>query len=257
MTEKIKTVIIVGAGNVATQLAHTLSSLVKIEGIISRSSVSAKALASEISCRHLPSVHDFPPCDLVLICVNDSAITEVEASIPSHFKVAYTAGSMELNFSTTRKNIGVFYPLQTFSKSSTLNLSEVPFFIEASTVDFSKSLFVLAEKISSKVTYSNSENRKKIHLAAVFVNNFVNHLAFLAKEYTEQNELDWEHLEPLLEETTQKIIVGSPFEAQTGPAKRNDQLIIQEHKKMLSGLPREIYDRMTESILQTYSTDNK
>lgn len=253
MHKKIESIVIVGAGNVATHLALHLSKFVVIKGVISRTKQSADILASKIGSICLNSIKEIPPCDLILICTNDSTILEIESQIPVDFHIAYTAGSVELDKNKARENYGVFYPLQTFSKERDVSLSNVPFFIEATNEAFSKQLFDLASLLSNKVSFATSIERKKLHIAAVFVNNFINHLAYIANDFIEKQNLNWEYLHPLLQETVHKLENTSPKEAQTGPARRNDSLIIQEHINLLEGYPKEIYKLLSESIIEIYS----
>lgn len=256
MEKKIESIVIIGAGNVASHLATTFSRKIDIVGIYSKSGESSKILASKLNCPHIEYINQLPPCDLVLICVNDSSINALISKIPEHFNIAYTSGSIELDLSSTRENYGVFYPLQTFSKDKELDISNIPFFIEATNEIFSKQLFDLASRLSSQVTFASSLDRKKLHISAVFVNNFINHLAYIAKEFTENNHLNWEHLKPLMMETIHKIITSTPKEAQTGPARRNDIQIINEHLSMLNDYPKEIYKIISDSIINTYSKTN-
>ena len=253
MINKIKNVVIIGAGNVASHLSRALIKKIEIKGIISKNKVSAIKLSTELNCSFINDLSSLPVCDLVLICSNDDSISEIESQIPPHLKVAYTSGSVELNSILNRKNYGVFYPLQTFSKNSELDTSSIPFFIEATNIEFGQQLFELGTTISSQVSYASSIERKKLHISAIFVNNFTNHLAYLAKEYSDKNNLNWQHLIPLIKETTHKIIEASPENSQTGPARRNDQSIIEEHLSMLDGDSKKIYQLLSESIVNTYS----
>ena len=258
MSKKIEKIVIIGAGNVATHLAIHLSKVVTIVGILSKNNSSAVALAKKINTQSFEQLNEIPENDLILICTNDSTISIIESEIPSHFNIAYTSGSTSLESLSNRKYSGVFYPLQTFSKEKEITLSDVPFFIEASNDLFGKSLFDLALTLSSNVSFANSLERKKLHLSAIFVNNFINHLAHIANQYTEKEKLNWDHLKPLIRETIDKLNSTSPKEAQTGPARRNDLPIIQEHLSMLDGFPKKIYELLSESIIDTYSTnDNK
>ena len=202
------------------------------------------------------NISSIPACDLVLVCVNDNSVIEVVKQIPATLKTAYTSGSIELSTLPDFENIGVFYPLQTFSKSKELNLKEVPFFIEGTNAEFTNELIKLASLISSNVSISNSIERKKMHLAAVFVNNFSNHLTFLAKEYLDENNLNWEYLKPLMIETVNKLSEVSPYEAQTGPSRRNDTKVIESHLTELSGTTKEIYQMLSTSIVNTYQKKN-
>ena len=253
MKKKIESIVFIGAGNVATHLANELSKHLSIKGILSKNDVSAKLLAEKLQTNFISNINEIPSCDLVLICTNDGSIASIEDELPEHFNVAYTSGSIELNFQTKRKNYGVFYPLQTFSKDRKIDLSIVPFLIEATNDSFQESLFELAQTVSNSVSLVSSFERKHLHVSAVFINNFTNHLAEIAQEYTIQQNLKWEYLLPLIQETTAKIIEIGPKNAQTGPAKRNDQIVINEHLSMLDGFPKEIYKLLSESILNSYS----
>ncbi len=253
MKKKIESIVFIGAGNVANHLAIELSKHILIKGILSKNHASSKILADRLQTNFISKIEDIPECDLILICTNDSAINSIEKELPLHFNVAYTSGSVELNRETKRENFGVFYPLQTFSKSRKIDLSIIPFLIEATNDPFQENLFELAQIISNSVSIVSSDERKHLHISAIFINNFTNHLAEIAQEYTLQQNLKWEYLLPLIQETAAKIIAIGPKNAQTGPAKRNDQLIINEHLSMLEGFPKDIYKLLSESITNTYS----
>ena len=254
MLQPIQTISIIGAGNVASQLAQVLADKgIEIISVTSKTNASAQVLAEKLNCEMIANISEIPQTDLVLVCVGDDEIHAVIDQIPAHLAVAYTSGSVEIKSISNRENLGVFYPLQTFSKTRKVEMFEVPFLIEANNTYFAQSLFDLAWKISRNVQFMNSEQRKKIHVGAVIVNNFTNHLVYLADQYFKENELDWKILEPLLKETLAKLENTSPYDAQTGPARRNDQEIIEKHTQMLSGNTKEIYKVITNSILQTYS----
>src|SRR5690554_2122837 len=130
-----------------------------------------------------------------------------------------------------KSNLGVFYPLQTFSQDRNVDISVVPFLIEATTKSFEAELKTLAETLSSRVLIANSQDRYNTHIAAVMVNNFTNFLYHLAQEHLKAHHLDFDLLKPLIQETVAKLETLSPIEAQTGPATRGDQSIIQKHLK--------------------------
>ena len=257
MENKIESVVFIGAGNVATHLAKALSKIISIKGITSKNKESAILLSSKIGCKFIESLDELPICDLVIICTNDESIASIENKIPLNYNVVYTSGSIEINSTSNRTKYGVFYPLQTFSKERELDISNVPFLIESTNPEFSNQLFELASKLSTQVSFTSSIERKRIHLSAVFVNNFSNHLAFLAKEFMEENELNWDYLKPLIKETSDKIISTEPFDSQTGPARRNDQIIINEHLNLLNDNSKEIYKIISESISKTYLNPGK
>ena len=170
MLQTIQKVSIIGAGNVASQLAQELASNgIQIVSVTSKSNESASILAEVLNCAVIADIAQIPPSDLVLVCVGDDAIQEVIAQIPTQQAVAYTSGSVEIKSIATRQNLGVFYPLQTFSKTRKVEMFEVPFLIEANNTHFAQALFDLAWKISKNVQFMNSEQRKKIHVGAVIV----------------------------------------------------------------------------------------
>jgi len=246
----ITSIFVIGAGNVAQHLASSLAHHVKITGIYSKNGENAKLLSKQLGIKHQSSLFPIPECDLILICTNDDAILLLINELPKDIKIAYTSGSIEL---PNLDNVGVFYPLQTFSKDRAIDLSKVPFLIETNKDSLKSDLKNLANKISHKVLDANSEERKKIHLAAVFINNFTNHLAFISKDILQKNQLDWELLLPLLNETVSKITDGDPLNVQTGPARRNDTSIIAAHQKLLEEDQLNIYNSITKSIIKTYN----
>ncbi len=245
---------IVGSGNVAWHLTHHLKSEgLTIDWIYSRNEQTGVELAESVESTFVNNL-DNPSCDLVLICVNDDSIQSIISLLPDSVSMAYTSGTKPLSDLLIKgKNIGVFYPLQTFSKDKAVNIFEVPFFIEAADTTFAQQLFDLAWKLSRTVQFASSEERKHLHLAAVMVNNFSNHLFYIANEYLSKHQLDWNNLKPLINETVSKLNALSPFDAQTGPARRNDQATIQTQLALLDGEQKELYRLFTDSILKTYS----
>ena len=256
MEFKIEKVSFVGFGNVGSHLAFELDRQnIAVTHIYTRNQTNVKSLATEINAELVEKIADLPDDQLVIVCVPDSAIAAVIDHIPENCPVAYTSGSTELNSFSTKKRLGVFYPLQTFTKGVPLNIFEVPFFIEANDDEFGRSLFDLAWLLSRKVHYASSQERKHLHLAAVWVNNFTNHMSFIANEFLNSKDLDFELLKPLLSETVKKLQTESPKEAQTGPARRGDDSTISAHLKELSGHHEELYRLITDSIKKTYSND--
>ena len=245
---------IVGSGNVAFHLAQGLKDADhQISYIMGRNELIGRDLAIRVSSDFFFNVPDIE-VDWVIVCVNDDSIIPVIEQFPSTQKIAYTSGTVNLNtvLQHVQNEVGVFYPLQSFSKEREVNLFEVPFLIEAKEDASAKELFDLAWSISRKVQFCTSEQRKHYHVAAVFVNNFSNHLFQIGKEHVEANDLNFEVLYPLIQETVQKAMDLSPFEAQTGPARRNDQKTILEHLQLLDEPQQTIYEQMTNSIIKTY-----
>ena len=246
---------IIGFGNVGYELAKSLQEVgVQISHICTRSKISDTTFSKT---SFICELSEMPIGQLTIICVQDSEIEHVLSSIPKETPVAYTSGSVKLESLHFKGEIGVFYPLQSFTKGISVNMAEVPIFIESNSESFGKSLFKLASLLSNNVKYANSDVRSKLHLAAVWVNNFTNHINYIAKEYLDNQELDFEDLKPLLKETVRKIESNSPFEVQTGPARRGDTKTIEKHLKMLNEKEKEIYQLLTESIQKTYSKNDK
>ena len=249
----IQNILIIGVGNVATHLALGLKKANFSVSLTGRAHEQNKKTAQQLGVDYTESISSPGKLvDLYLIAVNDTAITSVVEQIPSNAMICYTSGSIELaKFSN--ENIGVFYPLQSFSKDRSLSLENVPFFIEAKNQELEQQLIDLASKLSSKVYLADSNTRGHLHLAAVFVNNFTNHLFTLASDYLSENGQHIEVLKPLIEETVRKLDYMSPSEAQTGPARRNDLNVIKKHKSLLEGKSaQEVYRIMSNSIINYY-----
>lgn len=244
---------IIGSGNVATHLALAFHDRdIEISHIHSRNEVTGKELSKRIHGDYLSNITDLPSGQLTLICVPDDQIQSVISSIPEGIPVAYSSGSVELQNISTVNELGVFYPLQTFSKDQDVDIFSVPILIEARSEEFSSTLFELAWKISRKVEYANSEKRRELHLAAVWINNFVNHCIYQADAICKEYDLDASLLHPLLEETVRKALQNDPKLIQTGPARRGDNSTIEKHLQMQSGLRKELYEVMTRSIQNIY-----
>ncbi|MBU2018976.1 MAG: DUF2520 domain-containing protein [Bacteroidetes bacterium] len=248
----IKTISIIGSGNIATHLSKILVDDCKIVSVHSRNFETGRLLAEEHFCFFAESIQDLLPSDLFLVCINDDEIAQIINQIPPHQKVAYTSGSVQISDIPRKENLGVFYPLQTFSKDVEVDFYNVPVLIEASDEYFAQDLFDLAWKHSRKVIFANSSDRKKLHLAAVMVNNFVNHIHCLAEEFLIKNKIEFHYLHALIEETARKSIAQSPQLSQTGPAKRDDKSTLLKHLDMLDDNEKKIYQDLTNSILKKY-----
>jgi predicted short-subunit dehydrogenase-like oxidoreductase (DUF2520 family) len=251
---EISSVAFIGSGKVAQVLSGIFYKYgINISGISSRNELTGKALANQVQSEF---VEDFTLliADLIVVSVNDDSVkTIVEQTNPTQ-KVVFTAGAIDLN-SISHPNCGVFYPLQTFTKGKSLNINEIPILLESKEHDLKNALELFCSKLDFGFQYCNSEQRKQYHLSAVFLNNFINHLAYVSKTELEEKGLKWELLMPLLEETCDKLLYSDFYDGQTGPARRGDLSVIQEHQKMLSGKHLEIYNVITSSILDTYKND--
>ena len=246
-------ILIIGAGNVATNVGLGLKKAgYEIVGCYSRSIESAGFLAQTLDCLIVHDLQNLPTHDLLLVCVPDASIATVITHLPSTSNIAYTSGTVSLDELPNTHKTGVFYPLQTFTKNKQIELKMVPFFVESKDEKLEKELLTLAKHIGLRAEITSSEQRKQLHVAAVFVNNFTNHLAYLAQEHVKKHQLSWENLLPLLAETFSKLNTEIPKDIQTGPARRNDLNVIEKHLSELSGNEKEIYRAITNSILHTY-----
>lgn len=224
-------ILIVGNGNVGTQLFEALK-------IIDTLNVRL------ISSRDLSNI---PKAELTIVAVSDDAIDDVSSQITNDF-VVHTSGSVPLSALKNNTRKGVFYPLQTFSKDKKVDFTKVPFCLEATTDNDLKLLETLANYLGQKIYHIDSEQRKAIHVAAVFANNFTNHLYKIAQDICDTHQVPFEILHPLINETADKIKVLPPALAQTGPAIRKDEATIKNHLFMLSKKQQEIYKIITKSI---------
>lgn len=255
----IENVVMIGSGNLATQLALALTEKgICVKQVYSRTLESARILAEKLNADSTDDLIElFTEADLYVIAVKDSAIQEVLENIRlrDNQLIVHTAGSIPMSIlEGFTANYGVFYPLQTFSKTRKVDFSEIPICIEANHPSNLMALEELGKRLSETVSQINSEERKTLHLAAVFTNNFVNHFYTIGAEILHDKKLDFELLKPLIRETAAKIETLQTIEAQTGPAKRNDQSIIGLHLKMLQNKPKyqKIYSFVTESIFQVH-----
>lgn len=252
--KEIKTITFIGAGNVATHLAKALfNEDFEIEQVYSNNINNALALADEVNSIAIDNIINLNSnSDLYIVAIKDDAIESVLQQITDkNIFIVHTSGSIPINVfeQTGFNNYGIFYPLQTFSKSKTINLLEVPFCIEAN--ENENILIELANKLSNSVHLVNSEQRKKLHLAAVFACNFTNHMYAIAEDLCLKNNVNFNILKPLIKETADKITLNHAKDVQTGPAKRNDKKIIQHHIEQLSDSIsyQDIYKLITESII--------
>ncbi|OXA81682.1 Predicted oxidoreductase, contains short-chain dehydrogenase (SDR) and DUF2520 domains [Flavobacterium aquidurense] len=241
---------LIGSGNVAQHLikAFSKSEAVEIVQVFSRKK---ETLSSLIDYDKIVNdFEDLKEADLYIIAVSDNGIAEVSQNLPFNNQlVVHTSGTASLNTLDNKNRRGVFYPLQTFSKNKDIDFSVIPICLEAeNTFDF-RILDTVAKSISNAVFPINSEQRKALHVAAVFVNNFTNHLYQIGQEICDANQVSFEILKPLIQETAEKIKTLDPIDAQTGPAKRNDSSTIEAHLEYLNNEnQKNIYKILTQSI---------
>ena len=249
-------IVFVGAGNLATNLAKALYRKgFRIVQIFSRTEESARSLALQVEADYTTDLKELTgDAKLYIVSLKDAAFVELLPQIAEgkeHALLVHTAGSIPMSvWEGHTQRYGVFYPMQTFSKQREVKFDEIPFFIEAKTAEDVALLKAIAATLSDHVYEASSEQRKSLHLAAVFICNFTNHMYALADDLLEKYQLPCNVMLPLIDETARKVHELAPRDAQTGPAVRYDKNVIENHLAMLADLPalQEIYKLMSKSI---------
>lgn len=256
MGKEIKNIVLVGSGNLATHVGKALYEQgYRIVQVYSYREVTAKVLADRLEASYTTSLNELcGDADLYITALKDSVLPELLPDIVRGREQAlfvHTAGSVPMDiWEGHAERYGVFYPMQTFSKAREVCFTEIPFFIEANNESDLLQLKSLAQSISRKVYEASSEQRKSLHLAAVFTCNFTNHMYALAGELLAKYNLPFEVMLPLIDETAGKVHKLPPAEAQTGPATRYDVNVINKHLAMLADEPamQELYEKISKSI---------
>jgi len=241
--------VLLGTGNLATHLYHVFSDAKEIEVIqvYGRNETALQSFGKHN--RTTTSLKNIATADIYILAVSDESVREVSESLMDMpGLVVHTSGSVALDALETKRK-GVFYPLQSFTKGKKVDFSELPICVEAKNEHDFLMLETLGNSISNQVHRISSKHREKLHLSAVLVNNFPNHLYAMAQELCDANEIRFDLLCPLISETVDKIRFLSPVEAQTGPARRNDITTMQRHLEQLTNpLHQKIYQLLSESI---------
>lgn len=248
-------VVIIGSGNVATHLSLALASLEGIEicQVYSPTEAHAEILAERLNCDFVTDPAQIrKDADVYLFALKDQALETVIRAVPANNGLwLHTSGSMPMQvFAGYTERYGVLYPLQTFSKSREISFQGIPLFIECHREEDKNCLEELARRLSGKVCELSSEKRRSLHLAAVFACNFTNHIYALAEEILAKEGLSRDYLFPLIDETAAKVHELPAQEAQTGPAIRYDENIINKHLGMLADDPdvQTLYRLLSQSI---------
>jgi len=253
---EIQDIVMVGAGNVATQLAYALEDAGKhIVQVFSRTESSAEQLADDLNTEFISDLDKVKKnAGLYIISLTDEATQKVAGKLKlGDLPVIHTSGSLPLDLlKRVSEHYGVLYPLQTLSKHRKVNLKKVPLCLEANTLSFLHQLKELAGEISGYVLEVDSDRRKVLHLAAVFASNFPNFMYHIAGKIVEEKHFDFDILRPLIRETANKVADEKPAGVQTGPAIRGDQGVMELHDRLLIDKPelREIYRLISREIMQ-------
>jgi predicted short-subunit dehydrogenase-like oxidoreductase (DUF2520 family) len=251
----------IGSGNLAWHLAPALDNAgFVVKEVHSLNPNHAAKLTSRLYQAEVKATLDFSTSEsrIFIITTSDDAMESIaqEIILPEDAFLLHTSGSQPLNilqFAAT-SNTGVLYPLQTFSKTKKVDFKTTPFFIESNNAETEEILMLLAKSISNNVSKIGSEERKALHVAAVFASNFTNHMLTLSKKILEENSLSFDLMKPLVLETLNKSLSIGPENAQTGPASRGDLEIMDKHVEFIKEDPAltEIYKLLSQHILDKY-----
>ena len=253
MNDKI---VLIGAGNMATAIAYALK-----EGgntpvaVWSRTLESAAMLGDRVGCAFTDDLASLPAADIVIISVADSALRDVAAAVAQRYPNAlllHTAGSipMETLHEAGATRYGVLYPMQTVNKNNVTSLRNITTFIEGCDDTVTAQIEKIALLVSEKVVYATSEQRCSLHVAAVFACNFPNAVYNMAYELMQRNGLPFDAMLPLIDEAARKVHRMSPLEAQTGPARRADNNVMNAHKAMLDSELANVYETLSNYIMK-------
>jgi predicted short-subunit dehydrogenase-like oxidoreductase (DUF2520 family) len=243
---------IIGSGNLAHHLVQAmLNANIDLKGIWARDTDKAKEMGQLYGVPVFNALNQIPQeTDLVLLAISDGAIEQLANGIQTHGIIAHCSGILPVASLGSKQHCGVFWPVQTFSKNQKIDFKKVPVVVQATDEEDQRILEVFADLIAAQAIICKESQRQMLHLAAVFVNNFSNHLFALTKDLLQSNELPFEVLKPLIQETAHKIIEMDPALAQTGPAKRGDTISLNIHRNLLKDDAQllKLYNILTESI---------
>jgi predicted short-subunit dehydrogenase-like oxidoreductase (DUF2520 family) len=229
-------IVIIGKGNVATNLDYAFR----------KKGVACQMVSSREGLDQLPAANVY------IYSVKDEALAEVVAQVQGKEKSLHlhTSGTMPITvFGADKPHAGIFYPFQTFSKARLIeDFSTVPVFFEARGIDDISAVYSLALTITSHVYEASQQDRERLHVAGVFTNNFTNLMYTMAAELLKSTHIPFSALLPLIDETAAKIHSMAPRDAQTGPARRGDENVMNHHMQLLNEEQREIYRLLSEAI---------
>lgn len=254
----IQKITLIGSGNVAHNLGHAflLHGLEVVE-VYSRTKDNAAALAKKIKAKYTDDLTSLNhESDLYIIASSDDSIEEIADHLSlKHKLVVHTSGSVGISsLKKASRSIGSFYPLQTFTKNHQADFSEIPICIEGGKKEDEEKLIELAKKLTNKVIHLSSEQRKKLHLSAVFASNFSNYMQVIAQDLCEEQKIDFELLQPLIREVFEKNLTQNAIENQTGPARRGDKFTMNKHLELLKENKElsSLYTQLSKLIMEKY-----
>lgn len=250
-------VVLVGSGNVATVLGKVIHNAGhEVVQVLSRNENHAKSLAEIFKCSSGSfKSSEYKDADLYLLAITDTALYHLDQYVQLENKlVVHTAGSVSKDvLKNISSNYGIIYPLQSLIKDSR-ETPEIPLLIDGSTPEITNVIMEFSKTLSDNVAVADDKERLKFHVAAVIVNNFTNHMFAMADEFSRKENIDFEKLYPLIDETVQRVKHHSPQDVQTGPAIREDIYTLGKHLQILSSHPdlKYLYLKLSESILKLH-----
>ena len=253
--------VFIGSGSVATHLAIALKNKgVTISQIYSRTASNAEILADKVGASFTNDITEIDQqADIYFYAIKDNFLLKLleQIELPDALHV-HTAGSIPMSiFQPFTTKYGVFYPLQTFSKQKEVDFSQSPICIETCNLEVQQQLVELAHLLTTKICIVSTEQRRDLHLAAVFACNFTNYMYDVASKILEETGIGFDLLLPLITETVDKVRTMKPYDAQTGPAVRFDEKTITRHLKMLKNRPdlKTIYKLLSKNIHKRHSNN--
>ena len=243
-------IVLIGQGNVATNLHHAFA----LKGLRTQMVSSREGLDS------------LPAADVYIYAVRDEALPQVvqkiaeESKMPinTHLRTAlhlHTSGTMPISvFGDALPHAGIMYFFQTFSKAKLIDdFSQIPVFVEGKQIDDLSAIFTLAQTLTPRVYEASQHDRERLHVAGVFANNFTNHMYAIAADILKDTHIPFQVLLPLIDQTAEKIRHLSPHDAQTGPAKRHDEQVMNHHLSLLTTPEqKQLYTLISQMIMQNH-----
>lgn len=251
-------VVLIGSGNLASHLSRALILSPNVDFLqrLSRNNTNSRYFDPSIPVINANS--DLADADIYILAVNDDAIANLSKDV-KHLQglVVHTSGSVAMTELDPDLKRGVLYPAQSFSLDKENDFKKVPLALETENKEDYKLLAALATELSDSIYELDSDGREKLHIAAVFANNFSNYMFYCAEELCQQAGISFDILKPMILETGSKIQQLSPGNAQTGPARRNDQQTINKHLEQLTNDKKAIYKTVTDAIIRSYKLKEK
>jgi len=249
----IKKITIIGSGNIANQMGFALYNAgIKIQQIFSRNQKTGTELANKLNTVLINDISKIEKSDLILICINDDNIKQLTDKLPD-YPMVHTSGNTSINIFYNKKNSGVIYPVQTIKKEYKINFKTIPICIEANNIIFQQKLISLCKLLSNKIMLISSKKRKKIHLSAVIASNFSNFCYTMSNTILKENNINFDILHDLINQTAKNSTIRDPKLNQTGPAIRNDKKTINEHLKSINNVHyKKLYKLLSKNILKEH-----